>query len=131
MHALPPSDSSVPRPGTPLQTVEGTHSSPVGPTISFEGTKWRLSDQKKFEELLVNFQDDIPDRWEKMALELGREVSELEENYQALLRDVLLIESKNERALRDSVLHVEPKRQRKKAVPWTPEEHKQVFFFFF
>ncbi|KAM1139932.1 hypothetical protein FF1_040017 [Malus domestica] len=100
---------------------------------------WTRFEDKLFEQALVRFSDDLPDRWERIAEEVpGKTPKEVLEHYEDLVHDVLEIDSGrvNVPSYADECWdsagqitfgskvnkHGEP--ERKKGTPWTPQEHK-------
>ncbi|MED6120890.1 hypothetical protein PIB30_025213 [Stylosanthes scabra] len=58
------------------------------------GSEWSWEQDKAFEEALVTYPDDAPDRWEKIAADVpGKTVEEIKQHYELLVEDVNLIES--------------------------------------
>lgn len=101
-----------------------------------------------FEQALVAFPETLPDRWQRIAIELtGRTAEEVREHYDALVHDVGEIESgrveipsysdeANELSGWDPVGQISfgskqkhGEIERKKGTPWTEEEHKYVHCF--
>ncbi|KAK9911639.1 hypothetical protein M0R45_035535 [Rubus argutus] len=63
-------------------------------TQSATSTRWTRSEDKLFEQALVSFSEDLPDRWERIAeMVPGRSPEEVLEHYEALVHDVLEIDS--------------------------------------
>ncbi|CAL1407940.1 unnamed protein product [Linum trigynum] len=110
---------------------------------SVAGAEWTRFDDKKFEQALVLFPDDSPDRWLRIAEHVGRSAAEVVEHYDLLVRDVYDIDSGRVNLptyLDDSSFaggedsgqisfgvggkakHGDG--ERKKGTPWTEEEHK-------
>ncbi|KAL6289199.1 transcription factor DIVARICATA [Prunus avium] len=103
---------------------------------------WTRFEDKLFEQALVRFSEDLPDRWERIAEEVpGKTPEEVLEHYETLVHDVLEIDSGRVELpsyADDSVVgwdtasqisfgsklnkHGEP--ERKKGTPWTEQEHK-------
>lgn len=55
---------------------------------------WTRLEDKLFEQALVRFSEDLPDRWERIADELpGKSAEEVLEHYETLVHDVLEIDS--------------------------------------
>ncbi|CAN1181504.1 Transcription factor SRM1 [Linum perenne] len=117
---------------------------------SVSGDQWTRSDDKKFEQALVFFPEDSPDRWLRIALHMGRPASQVMDHYNLLLRDVYDIDSgrvdlptylddDDSSAWESSAAAAEDSGgisfagggktkngdvERKKGTPWTEEEHK-------
>lgn len=111
-------------------------------------TRWSRFEDKLFEQALVVFPEELPDRWQRIADELpGRSPVEVREHYDALLHDVCEIDSgrvelpsyMDESAESGLSEGWDPAGQisfgskqkqgdaeRKKGTPWTEEEHKYV-----
>lgn len=111
-------------------------------------TRWSRFEDKVFENALVLFPEDLPDRWQRIAGELpGRSPAEVKEHYDDLVHDVCEIDSG--RVELPSYVHEsaetglgkgwdpagqislgsKPKQgdaERKKGTPWTEEEHRYV-----
>ncbi|XP_068660632.1 transcription factor SRM1-like [Aristolochia californica] len=109
----------------------------LNPGASPPGAWCRLQD-KLFEEALVLFPEETPDRWGKVAGQVpGKSVWEVREHYAALVHDVSVIEQ--------GKIEIPPysewcgsnqisfstgrsrdgESERKKGVPWTEEEHRR------
>ncbi|KAH7536914.1 transcription factor DIVARICATA [Ziziphus jujuba] len=114
--------------------------------IQSASTRWTRYEDKLFEQALVRFSEDLPDRWEKIAQQLpGRSPSDVMEHYEALVHDVFEIDSGRVQlpsyaddsfglSRWDSASQIsfgsKPKQQggepeRKKGTPWTEEEHRK------
>lgn len=113
------------------------------PTLS-SSTRWTRLEDKLFEQALVSFSDDSPDRWDKIAFQVpGKSVTDVREHYEDLLHDVLQIDSGqvpmpsyaddslDDLPRWDSTSQIsfgtKPKHgdpERKKGTPWTEEEHR-------
>uniref|UniRef100_A0A7N0USZ9 Myb-like domain-containing protein n=1 Tax=Kalanchoe fedtschenkoi TaxID=63787 RepID=A0A7N0USZ9_KALFE len=60
-------------------------------TLKHEAWSWEKN--KKFELALLDVNEEVPDRWEKIATMVGgKSAQEVEEHYKALVQDVKLIE---------------------------------------
>ncbi|XP_010535415.1 PREDICTED: transcription factor DIVARICATA isoform X2 [Tarenaya hassleriana] len=111
---------------------------------------WTAAENKAFEDALAVYDDDTPDRWQKVAAMIpGKTVGDVIKQYTELEADVINIEaglvpvpgyitspftldwaggynglkpvgSKRSPAARP------PEHERKKGVPWTEEEHKHL-----
>ncbi|KAL8090220.1 transcription factor DIVARICATA-like [Apium graveolens] len=105
--------------------------------------EWNRYDDKLFEKALVMFPEDMPNRWQKIAEQVpGKTVEDVRVHYDALLHDVLEIDSGRVELPKypdDGFLGFEDSganqisfggkaRQgdgdRKKGTPWTEEEHR-------
>ncbi|KAK9170371.1 hypothetical protein Syun_002511 [Stephania yunnanensis] len=106
-------------------------------------SKWSRAQDKQFERALVEYAEETPDRWQKIAAEVpGKTAWEVREHYEALVHDVLEIDSGRvqlpsyvddyyvddddddvEATWRTSRLGGRP--ERKRGVPWTEEEHRR------
>ncbi|KAL6005333.1 hypothetical protein ACLOJK_005898 [Asimina triloba] len=115
---------------------------------------WSRSQDKLFEQALVVFPDETPDRWARIAAQVpGKSAWEVREHYEALLHDVYEIDSGRVEVPRyagepswvvdDRIgsgqsqisfggsgrgKAAEGATERKKGVPWTEEEHRQGYF---
>lgn len=105
-----------------------------------ENSRWTWEEDKQFEDGLVEFPEDCPNRWERIAARLGtRSVAEVEQHFAELLDDVAAIEAGSielpEYAIKDGLRSSETQRnpksekkqiamQRKAARPWTEDEHR-------
>lgn len=108
--------------------------------------QWNRYDDKLFEKALVMFPEDMPNRWQKIAEQVpGKTVEDVRVHYDALLHDVLEIDSGRVELPKypdDGFLGFEETganqisfggkaRQvdgdRKKGTPWTEEEHRYIF----
>lgn len=108
--------------------------------------EWNRYDDKLFEKALVMFPEDMPNRWQKIAEQVpGKTVEDVRVHYDALLHDVLEIDSGRVELPKypdDGFLGFEETganqisfggkgRQvdgdRKKGTPWTEEEHRYIF----
>ncbi|CAN0824388.1 Transcription factor SRM1 [Linum grandiflorum] len=115
----------------------------------FSDDHWTRSDDKKFEQALVFFPEDSPDRWLNIARHIGRPVAQVVEHYDLLLRDVYEIDSgrvdlpaynddadnwRSSAAVEEEDGQIsfaggktatkQGETERKKGTPWTEEEHK-------
>lgn len=120
---------------------------------SGEGATWTAAENKAFENALAVYDDNTPDRWEKVAAVIpGKTVSDVIKQYNELEADVSSIEAglipvpgyitappftldwagggcngfKPGHAVgnKRSPAGRSPELERKKGVPWTEEEHK-------
>lgn len=101
---------------------------------------WSREDDKRFEEALVRFPEDSPERWEKIAEYLKRPVAEVMMYYEDLVHDIELIESGQitvdysaETEASKMLSQIESKNkenERKRGVPWSTEEHGLVKILF-
>ncbi|GFQ06252.1 protein radialis-like 3 [Phtheirospermum japonicum] len=58
------------------------------------GPKWTWQENKQFENSLVEFPEDCPNRWERIAAKLGtKSAMEVEQHYAVLLADLEAIEA--------------------------------------
>ncbi|KAI3456787.1 hypothetical protein Pfo_013450 [Paulownia fortunei] len=105
-----------------------------------ENSRWTWEEDKQFENSLVEFPEDFPNRWEQIAARLGtKSAAEVEQHYAVLLDDVRAIEAglieSPEYADKDVSRSSEPQKypksekkqmavQRKTGRPWTEEEHR-------
>ncbi|KAF8396386.1 hypothetical protein HHK36_018003 [Tetracentron sinense] len=106
---------------------------------------WSPVQDKLFERALVIFPEESPDRWQKIADEVpGKSLSEIREHYEALVHDVLEIDSGRIELPSYTDNSFTPSREsesqtnqisfgskaklseteRKKGTPWTEEEHR-------
>lgn len=113
-------------------------------------TQWNRMEDKLFEQALVAFPENLPDRWQRIAIELpGRTAGEVREHYDALVHDVGEIDSgrveipsyldeaselsvwdpSGQISFGSNQKHGEA--ERKKGTPWTEEEHKYVDLFIY
>ncbi|KAL6544570.1 hypothetical protein OROMI_023432 [Orobanche minor] len=102
-----------------------------------EESGWTWEENKRFEDGLVDFPGDCPNRWEKISARLDRKsAAGIEQHYAVLLDDVAAIEAgmielPEYAAGENGILRSEhlknPKSekgmQRKTARPWTEDEH--------
>ncbi|XP_068344626.1 transcription factor DIVARICATA-like [Pyrus communis] len=106
---------------------------------SAASTPWTRLEDKVFEQALVRFPEDLPDRWERIAGELpGKTPKEVLEHYEDLVHDVLEIDSGRvnlpsyadesmvgwEDTASQITFGSNRETERKKGTPWTEEEHK-------
>ncbi|KAF3434465.1 hypothetical protein FNV43_RR25568 [Rhamnella rubrinervis] len=117
----------------------------TAPPIHSSSTRWTRFEDKLFEQALVRFSDDLPDRWDNIAQQVpGKSPTDVRDHYEDLLHDVLQIDSgrvpmptyADDDSLDDlsrwdstsqisfgtKPKHGEP--ERKKGTPWTEEEHR-------
>lgn len=111
-------------------------------------SQWSRHDDKAFEQALVMFSEELPDRWQRVADQLGKSVREVQDHYEALVHDVCEIDSGRVElpSYVDDSFWDGPATQisfgsgkskhsgdgeRKKGTPWTEEEHKYAFFYVF
>ncbi|XP_038680153.1 transcription factor DIVARICATA [Tripterygium wilfordii] len=105
-------------------------------------TQWTRFEDKLFEQALVMYPEELPDRWQKIAAHVpGKTCQEVMEHYEDLVHDVLQIDSGNVDLPSyaddsDELENWQPEHQisfglpkpkegeRKKGTPWTEEEHK-------
>ncbi|RZR80481.1 hypothetical protein BHM03_00006519 [Ensete ventricosum] len=120
------------------------------------GDRWTQEENKRFEDALAKFDGDIPDRWEKVAALIpGKTVPDVMSHYRELVDDVTEIEagrvpcpvyygtssftldwenSYDPEGWKNTYCGGGGKRsgarashhERKKGIPWTEEEHRQV-----
>ncbi|KAJ4772564.1 Duplicated homeodomain-like superfamily protein [Rhynchospora pubera] len=66
-------------------------------TVSFQiaGTQWTRQENEKFEEALVVYERDTPDRWQNLARFVGgnKSAEDVKRYYELLLDDIIAIES--------------------------------------
>ncbi|KAK4757992.1 hypothetical protein SAY87_019293 [Trapa incisa] len=108
--------------------------------------RWSRFEDKIFENALVHFPEELPDRWQRIVGELpGRSTAEVKEHYDDLVHDVCEIEAGRVELpcyVHESaeggpgerwdpsgqILSVSKQKQadaeRKKGTPWTEEEHR-------
>ncbi|GFP84113.1 transcription factor divaricata [Phtheirospermum japonicum] len=105
-----------------------------------DNSRWTWQDDKQFENGLVEFPEDCPNRWERIAARLGtRSPAEVEQHYAVLLADVRAIEAgliespeyNDKNVCRSSEPQKCPKSEKKQASvprktgrPWTEDEHR-------
>ncbi|PIN01991.1 hypothetical protein CDL12_25499 [Handroanthus impetiginosus] len=105
-------------------------------------SRWTWEENKLFEDCLVDFPDDCPNRWERIAARMGtKSAAEIEQHYGLLLEDLMAIEAgsielpdypeKTDFLSSSSEPPKNPKSekkqtgvQRKAARPWTEDEHR-------
>ncbi|GER32463.1 homeodomain-like superfamily protein [Striga asiatica] len=104
-------------------------------------TKWTWEEDKQFENGLVDFPEDFPDRWGQIASRIAtKSAADVEQHYAVLLEDLRAIESgmveSPEYRDRDVGRSSEPQKcpksekkqtggaQRKTGRPWTEDEHR-------
>ena len=119
---------------------------------------WTRTDDELFEAAVANLgEDDDPERWRKIVAEVpGKSPDEIRAHYEALVHDVILIDSgRVELPVYSDSWPDSPRSgqisfgsghgnkvkqsdvERKKGTPWTEEEHRYFqfflhqFFFFF
>ena len=115
------------------------------------GSSWSRDDDIAFEKALAIYADETENRWEKIAgFVHGKTLEQVLKRYEVLLRDVMMIESGivplpdyndvpietnvRERSIGERSINRkceykqedEPKPKRRKAIPWTPLEHRLV-----
>ncbi|KAI4347798.1 hypothetical protein L6164_008580 [Bauhinia variegata] len=104
-----------------------------------QSTEWTRFHDKLFELALVTVPEDSPDRWEKIAEKMpGKSPEEMKYRYEALVRDVLAIESgfvdvpkypddaaASPERVSDSANQFPVPRPRKRGTPWSEEEHQR------
>ncbi|KAJ9159733.1 hypothetical protein P3X46_025212 [Hevea brasiliensis] len=100
---------------------------------------WTRCDDKLFEEALVRFEEESPDRWKKIANYIRKSVQEVTQHYEDLVHDVIEIDSgrvelpsynddfidstSNQISFGNKTKLGET--ERKKGTPWTEEEHRK------
>lgn len=109
-------------------------------------TEWNRLEDKLFEQALVVFPEELPDRWQQIAGQLpGKSPTDVREHYDALVHDVYEIDSgrvelpsysddlsssdwDSANQISFGAKHHSTNKQneteRKKGTPWTQEEHK-------
>ncbi|XP_057964731.1 transcription factor DIVARICATA-like [Malania oleifera] len=92
-------------------------------------SSWTWVENKVFEQGLVQFPDETPDRWNKIAgLLPDKSPAEVQQHFEALLHDVNLIESGQIEvpcyADLPPVMSDPAAKSKKKASPWSKEEHR-------
>lgn len=116
-------------------------------------TRWSRYEDKMFEQALVLFSEDLPDRWQQIADHVGKSASEVEDHYEVLLRDVAEIDSGRvelpnypddsfgtswDSAAADPSGQIsfggggkscKGDAERKKGTPWTEEEHRYILLW--
>ncbi|GFP99197.1 transcription factor divaricata [Phtheirospermum japonicum] len=111
--------------------------------VTIGDRRWTRQEDKQFENGIVEFPEDCPDRWERIAARLGtRSAAEVEWHYAVLLADIEAIEAglieppeytemnQNLEAIEAGLIeppkYTEMKQtevRRKSGQPWTEEEH--------
>ncbi|KAH7685975.1 SANT/Myb domain-containing protein [Dioscorea alata] len=56
-------------------------------------TSWTVKQNKMFEEALARYDEDTPDRWQKVARAVGKTVEEVKKHYDVLVSDVNSIDN--------------------------------------
>ncbi|KAF5177638.1 transcription factor DIVARICATA-like [Thalictrum thalictroides] len=124
----------------------GPTSSSCSQSISSSSSSWNRVQDKQFEEGLVIYSEETPNRWEKIASQVqGKTSLEVEQHYQLLIDDINAIEAglvelpcytddlidNNHHHHRDTSISFGSKSttksietERRKGTPWTEEEHK-------
>ncbi|CAI8605163.1 unnamed protein product [Vicia faba] len=112
-------------------------------------TQWTRDHDKLFERALLIVPEDLPNRWEKIAEQVpGKSAAEVRDHYEALVHDVLEIDSgrvevpsysdesavsgaglnewdsSNQISFGSKVKHGGGDNERKKGTPWSEEEHR-------
>lgn len=122
----------------------------TGTMLPTQQTQWTRYDDKLFESALLNVSENHPNRWEMIADQVpGKSAADVRDHYDALVHDVLAIDSGrvevptysddsvasgSELSSWDSSNQIsfgsKPKHggdnERKKGTPWTEEEHRYV-----
>nr|WQQ41714.1 MYB26 protein [Camellia japonica] len=120
-------------------------------TQSSSSSSWTKLEDKVFEQALVMFPEEMAKRWEMIAEQIpGKSAEEVRAHYEALVHDVLEIDSgRVELPSYSDDWWDEPEStpsqisfgssaaaktkhgeaDRKKGTPWTEEEHRYLFFF--
>ncbi|PIM98536.1 hypothetical protein CDL12_28983 [Handroanthus impetiginosus] len=84
-----------------------------------EGSGWTWEENKQFEDCLVEFGDEYPNRWSVIAARLGNKTAaEVEQHYAALLEDI--------NAIQAGLIEPPPYAEGPKSTHgqrWTNEEH--------
>ncbi|KAL5721193.1 hypothetical protein ACHQM5_013784 [Ranunculus cassubicifolius] len=116
-------------------------------SVSQPSSTWTLAEDKQFEQALVIFDEDTPNRFERIASCVpGKSVLEIEKHYQDLVDDINAIEAGfiqlpnytddllDHRDTNSSQIAFGSKKgsdggaggggERRKGTPWTEEEHK-------
>ncbi|GMI97322.1 DIVARICATA2 [Hibiscus trionum] len=107
--------------------------------------KWTFVEDKVFEQCLVLFPEETPDRWQRIAAEIpGRSAEEIKQHFDLLVHDVYEIDAgrvqipdySNDSMTPDSELDSNNQTnfgsnskqqadgERKKGIPWTENEHR-------
>lgn len=117
-------------------------------------SSWTREEDKLFENALVLFPEETPERWEKIASKVpGKSSDDVQKHYEDLVRDLReidsgMVELPNYEDEMDSPRwssesgtnqmwpggkSKERETERRKGVPWTPEEHRlvQIIIIFF
>ncbi|KAF8115252.1 hypothetical protein N665_0029s0090 [Sinapis alba] len=95
-------------------------------------SQWTRSEDKMFEEALVLFPEGSPNRWEIIAGQLQKSSGEVREHYEALVHDVIEIDSgrvhvpdyMDDSAGQISFASKHGENERKRGTPWSESEHK-------
>ncbi|PON70294.1 GAMYB transcription factor [Parasponia andersonii] len=107
-------------------------------------TRWTREEDKLFEQALVEFSNDLPHRWDRIAGKIpGKSIPDVARHYHDLVHDVMVIDSgevelpsytddsamglsrwdsANQISFGSKPKSAEP--ERKKGTPWTEQEHK-------
>ncbi|CAF2360503.1 unnamed protein product, partial [Brassica napus] len=101
-------------------------------SLDMAASQWTRSEDKMFEHALVLFPEGSPNRWEIIADQLQKSAGEVREHYEALVHDVIEIDSGRvhvPRYMDDSAgqISFESKHgenERKRGTPWSESEHK-------
>lgn len=102
-------------------------------------SQWTRSEDKMFEQALVLFPEESPNRWEIIADQLQKSAGEVKEHYEALVHDVIEIESGRvhvpyymddsagwDTTGWDTFGSKHGENERKRGTPWSESEHKYV-----
>nr|VDD21048.1 unnamed protein product [Brassica rapa] len=95
-------------------------------------SQWTRSEDKMFEHALVLFPEGPPNRWEIIADQLQKSAGEVKEHYEALVHDVIEIDSgrvhvpyyMDDSAGQISFESKHGENERKRGTPWSESEHK-------
>ncbi|KAL0736597.1 hypothetical protein Bca4012_012807 [Brassica carinata] len=95
-------------------------------------SQWTRSEDKIFEHALVLFPEGSPNRWEIIAGQLQKSAGEVREHYEALVHDVIEIDSGrvhvpdyvDDSAGQISFGSKHGENERKRGTPWSESEHK-------
>ncbi|WZZ23142.1 transcription factor DIVARICATA [Brassica rapa] len=95
-------------------------------------SQWTRSEDKMFEHALVLFPEGSPNRWEIIADQLQKSAGEVREHYEALVHDVIEIDSgrvhvpryMDDSAGQISFESIHGENERKRGTPWSESEHK-------
>ncbi|OMO91071.1 hypothetical protein CCACVL1_07222 [Corchorus capsularis] len=119
------------------------------PFLTQPSTHWTRLDDKLFEQALVMFPEETPDRWLKIAERVpGKSPMEVKAHYEMLLYDVCEIEAGRVEVPSyaddsfsvlssdfDNQISFEPSKpkhhgesERKKGTPWTEDEHRSCLY---